>query len=71
MPVKSKFLPAALAAFSLALSACSTQTWYEAVKGSAENECRKALPSDYERCMSQLNRKSYDDYERERVGSKK
>lgn len=55
-----------LYALLLLLAGCSTQAWYEGSKASAESECRKLPPGGYEDCMSRVNRKSYEDYEKER-----
>ena len=55
--------------FLLALTAlpgCTARAWYEGSKASAESECRKLPPGGYEDCMSRVNRKSYEDYEKER-----
>jgi hypothetical protein len=48
------------------LPACSSRAWYEGMRASAENECRKLPPGGYEDCMARVNRQSYEDYERER-----
>jgi hypothetical protein len=58
----------AIIASALSLSACTTAAWYQGMKISAENECRRRLSGDVERCLAQLNQKSYDDYEKERSG---
>ncbi len=50
----------------LPLAGCSTRAWYEGSKASAESECRKLPPGGYEDCMGRVNRKSYEDYEKER-----
>ncbi len=51
--------------FMLAVSGCTTQAWYESVKQGAENNCRKQPPSESERCQENLNKKSYEEYEKE------
>lgn len=48
------------------LPACSSRAWYEGMRASAENECRKLPPGGYEDCMARVNHQSYEDYERER-----
>ena len=48
------------------LPACSSRAWYEGMRASAENECRKLPPGGYEDCMARVNRQSYEEYERER-----
>lgn len=50
----------------LPLAGCTSRAWYESGKASAESECRKLPPGGYEDCMSRVNRKSYEEYERER-----
>ncbi|MCK9638254.1 MAG: hypothetical protein M0R41_18465 [Methylobacter tundripaludum] len=52
--------------FMLAISGCTTQAWYESVKQGAENNCRKQPPSESDRCLESLNKKSYKEYEKER-----
>lgn len=54
----------------LAISSCTTQAWYESVKQGAENNCRKHPPSESERCLENLNKKTYDEYEKERTYQK-
>jgi hypothetical protein len=52
------------------LFGCTKQFWYESVKLQAENECRNQPPSAMESCRERLNKRSYEDYEKERTGSK-
>ena len=52
--------------FMLAVSGCTTQAWYESVKQGAENNCRKQPPSESERCQENLNKRTYEEYEKER-----
>jgi hypothetical protein len=54
----------------LVISSCTTQAWYESVKQGAENNCRKQPPSESERCLENLNKKTYDEYEKERTYQK-
>lgn len=49
------------------LGGCTTQTWYEGVKISAENECNKQPPGAAADCLARLNRKPYEAYEKERT----
>lgn len=51
----------------LLLAGCSTRAWYEGVRASAENECRRQPPGAYEDCMHRVNRQTYEDYEKERT----
>jgi len=60
-------------ALSLALAAihgagCSTRAWYEGMKTSAQNECRRRAPGDVDACLSRLNTMSYEEYEKNRLG---
>lgn len=50
----------------LAIPGCTTQVWYEGVKQGAENNCRSQPPSESERCLENLNKKTYEEYEKER-----
>lgn len=50
----------------LMLGGCTTQAWYEGAKISAENECYKQPPGAVADCLSRLNKKTYEDYEKER-----
>ena len=54
----------------LVLTGCSTQAWYEGLKLSAQNECRRQPSGDIESCLARVNTMSYDDYERRRSGPK-
>lgn len=63
VPMRSALI--ALLAAAL-LPACSSRAWYEGMRASAENECRKLPPGGYEDCMARVNRQSYEDYEKER-----
>lgn len=51
-------------------SACTTQAWYEGAKQGAENQCRLQPPSEAERCLENANKKTYEDYEKERANAK-
>ena len=48
------------------LSGCTTQAWYEGVKMGAENECYKQPPGAVADCLARLNKKSHEEYEKER-----
>ena len=54
----------------MAISGCTTQAWYEGAKQGAENNCRSQPPSESERCLEDLNKKTYEEYEKERSGQK-
>jgi hypothetical protein len=58
----------ALAFGSLLLSGCTTETWYEGVKRGAENQCRQAVPPDADQCLSRLNTRTCDEYNKARSG---
>ena len=55
---------------ALGMAGCSTRNWYEGMKLGAENDCQKQPPGAREDCLSQLNKKSYDAYEKERASVK-
>jgi len=54
----------------LVITSCTTQAWYESVKQGAANNCRKQPPIESERCLENLNKKTYDEYEKERTYKK-
>ncbi|WP_295449667.1 hypothetical protein [uncultured Thiodictyon sp.] len=54
----------------LFISACTTEAWYEGVRTGAENECRNQPGSAAAECLSRLNKKTYQEYEKERLGAK-
>ena len=56
----------ALAAGAALLTGCTSRAWYEGMRTSAENECRKLPSGAYDDCMGRINRQSYEDYEKER-----
>lgn len=63
---------APLAALTLiaALAGCTTEAWYEGVKQSAANRCESQPPGERQRCLDELNKKPYAEYEKERSGQK-
>jgi hypothetical protein len=58
-----------VACLLLSVSACTTQAWYEGMKQSAINQCDKQPPGAREDCLSRLNKKSYDAYNKERAAA--
>jgi ABC-type uncharacterized transport system auxiliary subunit len=52
---------------TLSLSACTTQAWYEGIKQGAANQCDSQPPGAREDCLSRLNNKNYDAYNKERA----
>ncbi|MFZ4479735.1 MAG: hypothetical protein ACOYNZ_07570 [Rhodoferax sp.] len=51
----------------LLVSGCTTQAWYEGFKVGAENEFYKQPPGAVADCLSRLNRKKHEEYEKERT----
>jgi hypothetical protein len=49
------------------LSACSTGAWYEGMKISEQRDCERQAPGAREDCLSRLNTRSHDTYEKERA----
>jgi hypothetical protein len=70
MTKKSVSIPLVCAMAVLVLTGCSTQAWYEGMKLSAQNECRRQPSGDLESCLARVNTMSYDEYERRRSGPK-
>ena len=68
--IKNLILAAMLCVMVLGVFGCTTQAWYEGAKQGAENECRSQPPSEMDRCLERLNKKTYEDYEKERAGTK-
>lgn len=54
----------------ITISGCTAQAWYEGAKQGAENNCRNQPPSEIDRCLEKLNKKSYEEYEKERSDQK-
>ena len=48
------------------LSGCTTQSWYEGFKMGAESECYKQPPGATADCLGRLNKKSHEEFEKER-----
>ena len=67
---KHFFLPLCFNLILLFISACTTEAWYEGVRTGAESECRNQPGSSAGECLSRLNKKTYREYERERIGTK-
>jgi hypothetical protein len=65
--------PTPLVRFALALplillgGGCSTQAWYEGLRISAESECYKLPPGAVAECLARLNKKTHEEYEKERT----
>ena len=59
-----------LTLLTASIAGCTTQSWYEGAKRGAENNCRNQSPDESERCLENLNKKSYEEYEKERSGQK-
>ena len=61
-------LGASLAALS---AGCTYRAWYEGLKEREREECyRSTNQADVQKCLDRVNGKSYDDYEKERAGTK-
>ena len=61
------FIPAlTLIPILLLLGACTTQAWYEGVRQSGEQECRKQPPGAVDDCLSRINKQGYDEYTKAR-----
>ncbi|MDI1299698.1 hypothetical protein [Methylotenera sp.] len=54
----------------IAIAGCTNQAWYEGAKQGAENNCRSQPPGESERCLEKLNKKTYEEYEKERSEQK-
>lgn len=52
------------------LAGCTAEAWYEGFKQSSESRCRNQPPGESQRCLEELNKKSYQEYEKERSGQK-
>ena len=52
----------------VALAGCSMKAWYEGMKFSAQNECLRQPPGESESCLRRVNKMTYEDYERNRLG---
>ncbi len=57
-----------LALAAVHVAGCSTKAWYEGMKTSAQNECRRKAPGEVDGCLSRLNTMSYEEYEKNRPG---
>ena len=68
--VKTLTLPISMLLIVLAVFGCTKQAWYEGAKQGAENECRHQAPSEIDKCLANLNKKTYQDYENARSNAK-
>lgn len=48
------------------ISGCTNKELYNATKNNRESFCRTLPPQDAEECKQSLNKKSYEEYERQR-----
>jgi hypothetical protein len=65
-----RFATIPLAGLLLALQGCTTEAWYKGVNQASEHHCRKQPPGESQRCLDELNKTSYSDYEKERAAQK-
>ena len=70
MKTKQSMVIIYITLFISTIAGCTTQSWYEGAKRGAENNCRNQPPGESERCLENLNKKSYEDYEKERSSQK-
>jgi len=71
MHVKILSVPFITLAISLlCMPGCTTEAWYKAANQSSEHHCRKQPPGESQRCLDDLNKKSFSDYEKERAAQK-
>lgn len=71
--MRGKCPPVACLPFALLLLAaqgCTTEQWYNAANQSSEHHCRKQPPDESRKCLAELNRTSYTEYEKERAAQK-
>jgi hypothetical protein len=54
----------------LAVSACSTQAWYEGLHLKAQADCDRLPPGAAQDCRDRLVHPPFDTYEKERSGTK-
>jgi hypothetical protein len=66
MKVQNRAITVVALALAAALGGCTTQAWYEGAKVGAQNECRKQPPGAAEECLARANKKTYEQYEKER-----
>jgi hypothetical protein len=62
------FFLIALAVFAVA--GCSMQAWYEGLKFNAQTECRRQPPGETAGCLDRVNTMTYEEYERNRLGTR-
>lgn len=70
MKIQKKTVLIPIIFFITLMQGCTAKSWYEGGKQSAENNCRSQPPSQVDRCMDKLNKKTYQEYEKERSSSK-
>ncbi|MFT3735493.1 MAG: hypothetical protein QM776_10780 [Rhodocyclaceae bacterium] len=54
----------------LGLTACSTQSWYAGTQASAETRCRTQPGDAAQRCLENLKKQPYPEYDKERTSDK-
>jgi len=64
-------LPALLLFTALSISGCSTKAWYEGMRFSAQNNCRRQAPGEIESCLARVNTMTYEAYEQGRSAQNK
>jgi hypothetical protein len=62
--------PVALLLCALAISGCTRDAWYAGTQQSAENRCRQQPGDAAQRCLENLKKQRYPEYEKERTGEK-
>ena len=51
----------------ISLSGCTSRHWFEGMQASARQQCQRSADTDAaRRCEEDVNRRHYDDYEKDR-----
>lgn len=51
----------------LCLNACTSRAWFEGMKANARQQCQHSADAEAaRRCEEDVNRRKYDDYEKDR-----
>ncbi len=56
----------AFALTSLLITGCTKAAWYESIQSGAERECTQQPAGAREECLDRLNKRTYQEYEKER-----
>ena len=66
LKTKKIMLLSSLTIFVSFMTGCTAKSWYEGGQISAKHNCHNKPLSEREQCLKNINKKTYEEYEKER-----